>query len=62
MFARLWWTHIDKLLKSKYTAKDIGSLGFEDKDVKSSVVEPCCNQAHNKRTSSLEKELFEAKV
>ena len=27
--------HIDSLLKSKYTAKDIGTLGFEDSDVKS---------------------------
>ena len=27
--------HIDSLLKSKYTAKDIGALGFEDSDVKS---------------------------
>ena len=26
---------IDKLLKSKYTAKDMGTLGFEDSDVKS---------------------------
>ena len=27
--------HIDILLKSKYTAKDMGTLGFEDSDVKS---------------------------
>ena len=27
--------HIDSLFKSKYTAKDIGTLGFEDSDVKS---------------------------
>ena len=27
--------HIDSLLKSKYTAKDMGTLGFEDLDVKS---------------------------
>ena len=27
--------HIDSLLKSKYTAKDIGTLGFEDSDVAS---------------------------
>ena len=27
--------HIDKLFKSKYTAKDMGTLGFEDSDVKS---------------------------
>ena len=27
--------HIDSFLKSKYTAKDIGTLGFEDSDVKS---------------------------
>ena len=27
--------HIDSLLKSKYTAKDIGTLGFEDSDVNS---------------------------
>ena len=27
--------HIDSLLKSKYTAKDMGTLGFEDSDVKS---------------------------
>ena len=27
--------HIDSLLKSKYTAKDTGPLGFEDSDVKS---------------------------
>ena len=27
--------HIDSLLKSKYTAKDIGTLGFEDSDMKS---------------------------
>ena len=26
--------HIDSLLKSKYTAKDVGTLGFEDSDVK----------------------------
>ena len=26
--------HIDSLLKSKYTAKDMGTLGFEDSDVK----------------------------
>ena len=27
--------HIDSYLKSKYTAKDMGTLGFEDSDVKS---------------------------
>ena len=27
--------HIDSLLKSKYTAKDMGTLGFGDSDVKS---------------------------
>ena len=27
--------HINSLLKSKYTAKDMGTLGFEDSDVKS---------------------------
>ena len=27
--------HIDSLLKSKYTAKDMGTLGFEDSDVTS---------------------------
>ena len=27
--------HIDKLLNSKYTAKDMGTLGFEESDVKS---------------------------
>ena len=27
--------HIDSLLKSKYTAKDMGTLGVEDSDVKS---------------------------
>ena len=27
--------HIDSLLKSKYTAKDVGTLGFEDSDAKS---------------------------
>ena len=27
--------HIDKLLKSKYTAKHMGTLGFEDSDAKS---------------------------
>ena len=27
--------HIDSLLTSKYTAKDIGTLGFEDSDVQS---------------------------
>ena len=27
--------HIDRLLKSKYTAKDMGTLRFEDSDVKS---------------------------
>ena len=27
--------HIDSLLKSKYTVKDMGTLGFEDSDVKS---------------------------
>ena len=26
--------HIDSLLKSKYTAKDMGTLGFENSDVK----------------------------
>ena len=26
--------HIDSLLKSKYTTKDMGTLGFEDSDVK----------------------------
>ena len=26
--------HIDSLLESKYTAKDMGTLGFEDSDVK----------------------------
>ena len=32
--------HIDSLLKSKYTANDMGTLGFEDSDVKkSSIVE-----------------------
>ena len=32
--------HIDGLFKSKYTAKDIGTLGFEDSDVKRcSIVE-----------------------
>ena len=36
--------HIDKLLKSKYTAKDMGTLGFEDSDVKtSSVVQTVCS-------------------
>ena len=30
--------HIDSLLKSKYTAKDMGTLGFEDSDVKSSLL------------------------
>ena len=34
--------NIDSLLKSKYTAKDMGTLGFEDSDVKSpSIVESC---------------------
>ena len=28
-------THIESLLKSKYTAKDMGTLGFEDSDVRS---------------------------
>ena len=28
-------THIGSLLKSKYTAKDVGTLGFENSDVKS---------------------------
>ena len=33
--------HIHSLLKSKYTAKDMGTLVFEDSDVrKPSVVEP----------------------
>ena len=27
--------HIDKLLKSNYTTKDMGTLGFEESDVKS---------------------------
>ena len=27
--------HIDSLFKSKYTAKDMGTLGFEDSDVRS---------------------------
>ena len=32
----------DKLLKSKYTAKDMGTLRFEDSDMKkSSLAEPC---------------------
>ena len=30
--------HIDSLLKSKYTARDMGSLGFEDSDVKSHLL------------------------
>ena len=30
--------HIDSLLKSKYTAKDMRTLGFEDSDVKSLVL------------------------
>ena len=29
--------HLDSLLKSKYTAKDMGTLGFEDSDVNSLV-------------------------
>ena len=34
--------HIDKLLKSKYITKDMGTLGFEQSGRdKSSVVEPC---------------------
>ena len=34
--------HIDSLLKSKYTTKDMGTLGFEDSYVtKLSVAEPC---------------------
>ena len=33
--------HIDTLLKSRYTAKDMGTPGFDDSDVKKdSVVEP----------------------
>ena len=33
--------HIDTLLKSKYTTKDMGTLGFDDSDVeKAFVVEP----------------------
>ena len=37
--------HIDSLLKSKYTAKDMGTLGFEDSDVKKlSVAEPCVQE------------------
>ena len=27
--------HIDSLLESKYTSKDVGTVGFEDSDVKS---------------------------
>ena len=27
--------HIDSLLKSQYAAKDMGTLGFEDSDVRS---------------------------
>ena len=27
--------HIDSLFKSKYTAKDMGTLGFDDSDLKS---------------------------
>ena len=27
--------HIDTLLKSEYTAKDMGTLGFEDSEAKS---------------------------
>ena len=30
--------HIDGLLKSKYTAKDMGTLGFEDSDGKSRLL------------------------
>ena len=30
--------HIDSLLKSKYSAKDMGTLGFEDSDVKSRLL------------------------
>ena len=33
--------HIDSLLKSKYTAKDMGTLGFEDADVKSLLLLNC---------------------
>ena len=34
--------HIDTPLKSTYTTKDMGALGFDDSDVKkASVVEPC---------------------
>ena len=29
--------HIDSLLKSKYTAKDMETFGFEDSDVKSCI-------------------------
>ena len=37
--------HIDSLLKSKYTAKDRGTLGFEDSDVKSLYVVESCIQS-----------------
>ena len=34
--------HFDSLLKSKYTAKDMGTLGFEDSDVKSLLLLNLC--------------------
>ena len=35
----------DSLLKSKYTAKDMGTLGFEDSDVKSFLLLNRCVQS-----------------
>ena len=37
--------HIDSLLKSKYTAKDNGTLGLEDSDVKSLLFLESCVQS-----------------
>ena len=37
--------HIDSLLRSKYTAKVMGTLGFEDSDVKSFFVVESCVQS-----------------
>ena len=33
--------HIDNLLKPKYTAKDMGTVGFEDSDVESILLLSC---------------------
>ena len=36
--------HIDSLVKSKYTARDMGTLGFEESDVKSLLLLIVCSK------------------